>query len=303
LLDHLDNLLRQLLIDQVPGLSSETQVRFQPPDDAWRSVVSNLTVGGQPASALNVYLVDLRDNRKARSNEFATVFENGGRFREPAPARVDCHYLVTAWSPAAQSPGIEPTLDEHVLLYDALAVLTQNIPLNPSRIYPPGSGALANVPELIRTSDLPTVVAPVEGFTKLAEFWGAMGPDDRWKPAVYLVVTLPVALRRDLAGPMVTTRILEFRQSGKPETAEVWVQIGGTVLDPGGSTVQGAWVRLETPSGEGLQTTETSDLGRFTFGALRFGPYRLHVIDGALGELIRDVDVPSPQGEYDLAYP
>ncbi len=303
MLDHLDNLLRQLLIDQVPGLSSETQVRFQPPDDDWRSVVSNLTVDGQPASALNVYLVDLRDNRKARSNEFATVTENGARFREPAPARVDCHYLVTAWSPAAQSPSIEPTLDEHLLLYDALAILTQNAPLNPSRIYPPGSAALANVPELIRTSDLPTIVAPTEGFTKLAEFWGAMGPDDRWKPAIYLVVTLPVALRRDVAGPMVTTRILEFRQSGKPETAEVWVQIGGTVRTPAGGAVTGAWVRVESPSGAEVATTETNDLGRFTFGALRFGPYRLRVRDGALGELTRDVQVPSPEGEYDLAYP
>ena len=74
-------------------------------------------------------------------------------------------------------------------------------------------------------------------------------------------------------------------------------------VDPGGDAVAGAWVRVETPSGVGLQTTETSELGRFTFGALRFGPYRLRAIDGALGEITRDVDVPSPEGEYDLAYP
>ena len=30
---------------------------------------------------------------------------------------------------------------------------------------------------------------------------------------------------------MVTTRITEYRQTGRPETAEVWIQIGGHVLD------------------------------------------------------------------------
>jgi hypothetical protein len=74
------------------------------------------------------------------------------------------------------------------------------------------------------------MVLPVEGFPKLAEFWGAMGANHRWKPAVYLVVTIPVVLRTEIAGPMVTTRITEYRQTGKPETAEVWIQIGGHVL-------------------------------------------------------------------------
>jgi Pvc16 N-terminal domain/Carboxypeptidase regulatory-like domain len=302
-LDHLDNLLRQLFLDQVPGLESENQVRFQPPDEDWRTVVANLTVGGQPANALNVYLADLRENRRIRSNEFTTATENGAHLRERAPLRVDCHYLITAWSPATATPAVEPTVDEHVLLYQVLGVLNNNVPLNPSRIYPLGSPPLAAVPELIREADLPTVVAPADGFPKLAEFWGAMGAEGRWRPGVYLVVTLPVALQRELTGPLVTTRILEFRQSGSPESAEVWIQIGGTVQDPAGEPVPGAWVRLETPGGGALETTETNELGRFTFGALRTAPYRLRTRAAGLGEQVRDVAVPSDTGEYDLRFP
>jgi len=296
-LDQLDNALRQLFLDQVPGLTSETQVRFQPPDDDWRTAVTNLN-----RNALNVYLMDLRENRKLRSNEWMDVPHNGFTSHEPPPGRVDCHYLITAWSPAAVTPPVEPTIDEHLLLYQALAVLMANAPINPSRIYPPGSAALAAVDPLIRDADLPTQVVPSDGFAKLAEFWGAMGANDRWKPAVYLVVTMPVALRADLTGPLVTTRIIEFRQSGRPETAEVWIQIGGTVRDPAGGPVPGAWVALETPAGAPLQTAEANGVGRFTFGALRASSYRLRARANGFAEVARVLSVPTESGEYDLRF-
>jgi hypothetical protein len=151
----------------------------------------------------------------------------------PAPRRIDCHYVITAWSPVIVTDSVEPTLDEHTLLYQVMAVLMQNAPLNPSRIYHPGTTPLNSVPEIIRNADLPTQVLPPEGFPKLAEFWGAMGAGDCWKPVIYLIVTLPVILRAEIAGPMVTTRITEYRQMNQPETAEVWIQIGGHVWGAG----------------------------------------------------------------------
>jgi hypothetical protein len=66
--------------------------------------------------------------------------------------------------------------------------------------------------------------------------------------------------------------------------------------------VTGAWVRLETLTGEGLRTTETDPEGRFTFSALRAGRYRVRTRATGLGEISRDVDVPSPTGEYDLRF-
>ena len=303
MIDHLDNLLRDLFMSQIGGLPDEAQVRFQPPDEAWRNHVTNLE-----GNALNVYLADLRENRKLRSNERVREMTNGMVNEAPAPRRMDCHYLITAWSPASVTTAVEPTADEHALLYAVTGVLAKNEPLNPSRIYPDGSAALNAVPELIRNADLPTQLLPVEGFPKYAEFWGTMGVNHRWKPAVYLVVTLPVELEKEVAGPMVTTRITEYRQTGKPVTAKVWIQIGGQVLDAtqGGVNppvpLAGIWVLLETLTGERLQTTQTSELGRFTFGRLRVGSFRLRTQAMGLGEITRDVDVPSPSGEYDLRF-
>ncbi len=310
----LDELVRKLLMDALVRLQpppppppipvTESQVRFDPPDDLWRAYVGS-TLNRE---AFNVYLVDQRENRKLRSNERVREIQNGLVTEEPAPARVDCHYLISAWvpPPPAISLALEPTIDEHRLLYEAEAVLFRSAPLNPSRVYPTGSAAL-NAWGAFQKADLPTVVAPVEGFPKLAEFWGTMGTGHRWKPGVYLVVTVPVALESEVAGPMVTTRITEYRQWNGGGPGEVFIQIGGHVLNAGVTPpvpVPGAWVRLETSAGDALQTTHTDDLGRFTFGELHAGQYQLRARAVGLGETQpRTVEVPSPSGEYDLRFP
>jgi hypothetical protein len=448
MLNLLDNLMRQLLIEQIGELINDTQVRFEPPNQDWRTYVSNLTVGGNPVNALNIYLADLRENRRLRSNERIRTFENGIANDEPAPARVDCHYLLSAWSPAVPGPAVEPTLDEHALLYQAIAVLMQHAPFNPSRVFPAGSVALNAWPGLFRDVDLPVVVLPVEGFNKLAEFWSGMGQGSLWRPAIYIVVTIPVALLTEIAGPIVTTRITKYLITGRPETVEIWIQIGGHVFSPnrlvavgnanvqviggGGSLItvdnaapfrvgdtitsnninraaitqiagnnltlsnalaglvvgnvvrianitssqnrfrmadasglvpgtvvitgddatnpgttvteqavidsvsadsfvtlkadlsrtrtfnlnvaagnaptlrealSGVWVSLETVPGELLQTTQTNDAGRFTFGDLHPGTYVLRTRALGLAEITRNIDVPSPTGEYDLQFP
>ena len=67
LIEYIDNLLRHHLISEIDEITHESQIRFQPPDESWRTYVSNLTVDGQPVNALNVYLWDVRENRKLRS--------------------------------------------------------------------------------------------------------------------------------------------------------------------------------------------------------------------------------------------
>jgi hypothetical protein len=296
----LDKLLRDILVKAAIGLATG-QVRFDPPAKGWTS----LTPAGQ--IALNIYLVDLRENRKLRSNERMRDIANGLVVEEPAPARLDCHYLISAWDSSTATPGDEPSLKEHELLYAVATVFFQEGSLNPSRTYPsnPPTSNPNHWPGRFFDIDLPIAVASAEGFPKLAEFWGTMGQDYRWKPVLYLVVTVPVALVREVAGPMVTTRIIEYRQAGRPETAEVWIQIGGHVLDATVNPpvpVAGAWVRLETAAGEPLQTTESDQLGRFTFGDLRAGRYKLRTRVVRLGELELPIDVPSLTGEYDLRF-
>jgi hypothetical protein len=277
MIDSVNNLLRHMMLSQITELADETQVRFQPPDEGWRNHVSTLQ-----GNALNIYLVDLRENRKLRSNERVRSFENGVVNEDPAPARVDLHYLITAWSPAEPGPALEPTLDEHALLYEVTGVLMNNVPLIPRQIYEPDPLPL-NFPELIADAELPVSILPVEGFPKYGEFWGTMGVNHRWKPAVYLIVTLPVVLPREVAGPMVTDADYRIPHADRPTRHRRCVDSdrracagcdGGIHLYhlyqlwmPGCS-----WKTWIT---ERIQTTRTNELGRFTFGELQQGQYRL----------------------------
>jgi hypothetical protein len=294
-LDQVDELIRVVLLRDVPELTSADQVHFQPPDEGWRTAVANLG-----RNALSVYLVDVRENRALRDNEWRLVFESDGPHREVGPMRVDCHYLISAWSPATVTPAIEPTLDEHALLYHALAALTNAEPLNPTNVYPAGSAALNAVDPLIRDADLPVQIVAAEGWPKLAEFWGAMGANGRWKPALWYTVTVPVAMTRQLAGPLVTTRIIEFRQGSDPATAEQWAQIGGTVTDSLGAPVTGAVVTVSGAGGGVIGSATTQADGRFTVGGLHIGGYAVHASRSGTGTAEDTTSLPSVSGDYDL---
>jgi hypothetical protein len=178
-------LLDEMLGHLFTSAMDDVRVDYEPPDDLWRGQLGNENV-------LSIYLVDLRENRMRRSNERERKVENGTVTEVPGPARVDCHYLVTAWSPARVTESVAPTLDEHDLLEGALAVLLEHAPFNPSKAYRDDQDALNRWPEPFRDGDLPTQVLPAEGFPRLADFWGAMGSVGRWKPAIYLIVTVPV---------------------------------------------------------------------------------------------------------------
>lgn len=301
MLNLLDELMREVLLAGT-SLVDPAQVRFQPPDAQLRTDVIGLN-----QMALDFYLVELRENRKLRSNERIQTVQDGFVYIDQAPERVDCHYLGTAWSPAQIAPGIEPTVDEHALLYEAMAALILATPFNPSRVYAPADPRLAQWPSAFRDVDLPTEAVSPEGFAKLSEFWTSMGQDTRWKPVVHVVVTLPIALARELAGALVTTAIGVYQQDAIAATAETWIDIGGHVRRATGggdaAPVEAAWVRIETLAGVPLGFTETAGDGRFVLERLRPGQYRLRT--GAIGltPIDRVVDLPSETGEYDLEFP
>ena len=149
---------------------------------------------GNPANSLNVYLADLRENRKLRSNERERTVVGQDVFETPPPRRVDCHYLISAWSPVAVSMAIDPTLDEHALLAEAARVLGAHDELDPVAIYARHRSRRRQPPAVLAEERFPITLLPAEGFSKIAEFWGTMGEKNRWKPCVYAVVT--VALQR-----------------------------------------------------------------------------------------------------------
>jgi hypothetical protein len=303
MIDQVSELLRHLFVNEVPDLLvngstvgvSADQVRFEPPDDDFAALRNNITVtttgAAVKAPVLNAYLIDLRENRKLRSNERMRTYTNGMAFDEPAPARVECHYLITAWVPGTPAINVEPVLDEQRLLYQVLVALFQNTPLNPSRLTPP----LTGLDPLIQDADLPTTAVPVDGFPKLGEFWGTMEPQARWRPAVYLVITVPVAYRQEISGPLVTTKSTTFGLNGARET---FIQIGG-VVTKSGTGVGRVWLGLEA-AGRNLGVTRSDAQGRFRFDGLIAGSYSLRVRAPGQAEKTVPLTVPSPAGGYEV---
>src|SRR6185295_4228220 len=138
-IQRVDDLLRALFETRIPLLAAtgpvaKEQIGFGPPNSEWRGQVQNLG----DARALNVYLVDLRDNRRLRSSERRSTVEPGGRVvRRRAPARLDCHYLVTAWSNATEDQDKTP--EEHRLLHEVVTALVNAEPLVAADVFAPGS--------------------------------------------------------------------------------------------------------------------------------------------------------------------
>ena len=303
MIDYLDNLLHRLFRNAIAELSADAQVRFQPPDEDWRTLVSSITDStGQPGNALNVYLVELRENRKLRSNERERMVQGSDIF-ETAPARrVDCHYLISAWSPATVSIAVDPTLDEHALLAEAARVLGAHDELDPVAIY-----AMSNPPQappaIIANERFPLTLLPAEGFPKYAEFWGTMGEKNRWKPCVYAVVTVALKEAPVKAGPMVTTTFTRTFQRDRDDGGGLRFHIGGLVYDNGGAVVPQAVVELLSTTGQLRSHVRADALGRFVLADVTEGDWQLRASAVPLGvSPLRQITVPEPTGSYDIHF-
>jgi hypothetical protein len=252
------------------------QVRFHPPDD---KVLADL----QEGPLLSVYLADVRENRKLRKNDRVTMGAAPNQVAVQAPAQLDCHFLATAWSKVADNSA-KKIQEESRLLYEAAAAVLRHNPIDALKVFrikatfpdtrqlnanewnaffadegvqEPVTG-LASFIQLngdnlrdrliadasLFTRPLPIEALPPEGFSKLSEFWGLMGPEARWKPVVYFVVTIPVERKRQQSGTPVQfihsvlanqSARATFRPDGSPKEAnrESFIEVGGTVLRGG----------------------------------------------------------------------
>lgn len=322
MIPHADLLLFRLLRWQVAELSADAQVRFQPPDDDWRTAVPGITdMNGAPAGSLNVYLADIRENRRLRSNERERVAVGGDVHETPPARRVDCHYLISAWSPVVVSPATEPTIDEHALLAEAALALGRSDVLDAGELCAatrPGLPAIAVPPALV-DEPLPVALLPVEGFPKLGEFWGTMGASHRWKPCLYTIVTVALKEAPRPIGPMVTTVYTHTLQRDVPATLNTRFHIGGSVrVSAADATpVPLAWVELLTPADTLVTIARADATGRFVFADVPAGNYHLRARVAALPlppsppappqpaqptSPVRAITVPEPTGSYDIVF-
>jgi hypothetical protein len=273
----LDTAIRTLLDDDdAPAAVQNADVDFVAPER-----------GYAPSQAtLNVFLHDVKENRELRDPvPIRTPTADGYRQARP-PIRIDCSYVVTAWSGSSAGTAAR-VAEEHGLLGTALAWLSRfpRLPLPP--------GVLPGQPVLP-----PMWIAQMPSEREAAEFWSALGIAPR--PSFSLVITIAMDLGLGSDAPMVTTLNARYLPSGESGSAEEWVIIGGTVRDGNGNPVPRAWVRLEPTDA----TTVTDDAGHFVFPNVRRGfGYRLRAAAVGLAEIERNVDIPSPSGNYNLTYP
>jgi len=287
MISFLDRTLRRLFVTRIPGLHRE-HVGFEPPNADWARYVKNLT-----RVALNVYLVGFSEDLKLRSNGRVREVRGGGVVRETRdPRRLECHYMITAWSPAVASlPAVQPTLDEHELLYQAAAVLVNAEPMVPRQIFEPAPFP-PGFPEVLKDAELPSEFLSPDDFPATIDLWNTMA--EPWRPALHLRMTLPLLFDKPFEEFMVTTSIASYGLVEGDTPAELLIEIGGQVTtgtppDP----VPAASIRLEPRAGELLQTTASDAAGRFAFAGLSAGAYVLRVLAAGHPEATLDVDVPA----------
>jgi hypothetical protein len=242
---------------------------------------------------INLYLYDVRENHDLRQNQPRIQRNPDGTVTSTRqPTRLDLYYLVTAWSLATT----DKVLEEHRLLSQVAFALLRHPYVIPTELFdgvpfPPGYN------EALKTARLLAFTAQPDSRETLGYFWGSM--ENIWKPALNYVVTIPLDLLRSLTGPMVTTKIIGYLQTDKPEAREEWLQIGGRVFDAADPTqgIAGAAVYLQ----EVDQTAVTDNEGRYTFVRLAAGTYtaRARVTGYQSGE--RTMHVPGPSEEYEFA--
>lgn len=229
-------LLRDFLVRR--GVVPRDRVFLGPPDRAFVAALPS------PGVSLNVYLADIRENRRLRTNERFRVTTPSGNVREdPYPAWVDAHYLITAWD-TSKDLGLAAIAEQETLAAVSAALLAGD-PFTPNTVYadptdeevaafvalltspvvaaligaPAAFGGAAGAratltrtardhlgrwPEEFRQPGLPYEVLPPDGFPKLSEFWTTMGQGSAWKPVVYLVASVPVQLPAGPEFPIVT---------------------------------------------------------------------------------------------------
>ena len=279
----LDDTLRKLLDSSPPNTANNlflsADISFETPEKGF--------VPKQDDVAINLFLYEVKENRELRQPAPARELTNGQGVRRRAPLRVDCAYMVTAWSNITNQNNVE---NAHRLLGQAFNWLSR-FPVIPESYLPAGMTGQVFSP--------PTMVAQMDGAKSAGEFWHALGIPPR--PYFNLVVTITMDLDQQFEDSIVTTITTRYHGSN-PAAAEERLIIGGTVRNKGGHPVADAWVRLE-PIGA-TQVTDAS--GRFIFAdrVVAGSAFSLRARSPGLGETpSRTIDIPSYSGEYDLQFP
>lgn len=297
MIDDLDEVLRQLLIRELPIKNSEVEIAFDQPKREWSSRLSRPT--------LNLFVYDLHENNRLRaSKQWRVEYDGDGTtIQRRQPIRLDVHYMTTAW---AADPG-----DEHRLLTRALLMFLR-LPSLPDNLLPE---SLQNQPRPI-----PIEVAQPDALRNAPDIWSVL--DNEMRPAIAFTVTLSLDPYLPVTEPLVRTRELRVGQTVVPTWPSLWTAMEGRTIEEEPSELLlpqllderagrdefwtiGGNLRSDRPFEDlGLTLVERGlyvpilSGGRFTIGNLRAGQYTLEV--SVKGQEPRRYQIAVPAPDYDL---
>lgn len=209
----LDESLEAFLRATVPLSRREVDVSFEAPDSEWSARLSRPTV--------NLYLWDVRRNLEQRDGGVEIIVgEDGVRRRRPPLPRVDCRYLITAWTSEVR--------DEHSLLGATLTALLRHQELEQEYLH----GPLANV------RPVPAIEVALGDGRDNSDFWSALG--GQLKPGLDVVVTATVdAPLYTEVGPPVDTYTIRT-QAGSDTVSERHILTAAVTASRPGTAEQDA---------------------------------------------------------------
>ena len=281
----LDNMLsdkKDPAIPDDPSIPAELK-------NAEKSFITPDRTFAQNIPTVTLFLYDVKENRELR-DPVPTVEKLGNTYvRRQPPLRVDCSYIATTWS--IQTGAIK-VAEEHRLLSQAVQWLSR-FPTIPEKYLP--ADWMDKTKPTYQPFPPPMWIAQMDPNKNAGEFWVALGVSPR--SAFYLTVTIAMDLASQVEGDLVTTKITGYRQTGKPETEEIFICIGGRVLtnQVPPKPIAGARVVIDK-----LVATTTDTDGRYVVDKLAAGTHTLHISAPRfkLGEKV--ISVPGPPTEYEI---
>lgn len=168
MIDAIDETVRNLVLDGLPPGYESVTITFDVPDESFPGPAVTLP-------AIDLFLFDIHRNGELQDTHPRHARSDGAWRRHTPQVRVDCHYLVTAWT------GEDDTLGEHRLLGAVMSALLRHSRI-PDDLLAEGLG---EQPRAVRALALER-----ESLGATSEFWRALG----CKPRASLRFTITVAV-------------------------------------------------------------------------------------------------------------
>jgi hypothetical protein len=279
MIDEIDEVLRKLLIRELPIKNGEVDISFDHPNREWSARISRPT--------LNLFLYDLRENARLRQAQPAWETErlpDGSAIQIRKPFRVDLQYMITAWASEAE--------DEHRLLSRSITALFR-FPFLPQELLSDGL--------LEQNKQIPILVGQHHDLQNMFEIWGVL--DNEIHPALACTLTISVDPHQPIEIPLVQERELVVGPSRRPTQRRLDLETDGSAFYTIGGRIKADSSKLP---GMRLSLVEQGVIipihpdGRFILGHMRAGTYILEV--AGHDSPARQYTIHVPGADYELLF-